>query len=68
MRWTRMEDKEVDELWTDFKKTYGPRVSTFVFFLTESNDDDYMIYQGDIYKRVEEGQAFVASGDLDEKV
>ena len=53
MRWTRMEDKEVEEVFETFKKNYGPRVATFVYFLTEGTDD-FMVYEGDIYRRVEE--------------
>ena len=53
MRWHRMEDEEVDELWEKMKPAYGPRVASFVFFLTEASDD-FMVYQGDVYRRVEE--------------
>ena len=56
MRWTRMEDKEVEEFWTTFKSMYGPRVATFVYFLTYGNDGTHMVYEGDIYKRADESK------------
>ena len=54
MRWTRMEDDEVEKLFATSKEMIGPRVSSFIYFLTEATED-FMVYQGDVYKRIKDG-------------
>lgn len=49
-----MEDDEVEELFVTCKGMVGPRVSSFIYFLTEATED-YMVYQGMVYKRIKDG-------------
>ena len=53
MRWHKMEDKEVEDLYNSIKDYHGDRIATFIFWLSEASED-YKIKEGIVYRRVED--------------
>ena len=56
MRWHRMEESEVEEVWEGFKNQVSPFVASFIYFLSEDSGigEDFKIKKGEVYRRVED--------------
>ena len=49
-KWVPLGEGQTEKLFKTFKKTYGKPVASFIFFLTEGNED-YRIKEGLVWHK-----------------